>query len=100
VFNSSPGNTPFISVNLNPTLLDLNNDSNFEVVLDAGSSPTTSAIFESSLAPGSGLGGTQNLDLAPALVITANLVAVPEPSSIFLFVIGGAGLLIRRKRSS
>jgi len=100
VFNFFPGNTPFFSVNFDPTLLNLNNDSNFEVVLDAGSSPTTSAIFGSSLAPGSGLGGTENLDVAPALVITAELVAVPEPSSIFLFVIGGAGLLMRRKRSS
>jgi len=100
VFNFDPGNTPFFSVNFDPALLDLNSDTNFEVVLDAGSSPTTSAVFGSSLAPGFGITGTENIGVAPALVITAVLVAVPEPSSVLLVALGGVGLLARRRRSS
>lgn len=96
--NFDAGNTPFLSVTLANDLINLGSDSSFEIVLDAGNNPTTAAVFGSSLAPGVGITGTGNVEVAPVLRITADLVAVPEPSSAVLFAVASLGLLLRRRR--
>lgn len=98
--NFDPGNTPFVSVSFDTSLIDLNSDTVFEVVFDAGSNPDTAAVFGSSLAPGEGIGGTLNVEVAPALRITTDLVAIPEPSSALMASLAGFLLAFHRRRQA
>ena len=85
----------FISISLDPDLLDLSVDNIFSVILDAGEDPDTAAVFGSGLGPNNGLvGGTESVSVSPALRITV----VPEPSSAFLAILAGFGLALRRRR--
>jgi len=95
--------TQFVSVSLDPALLDLNTQNNFEIVLDAGPNPDSAAIFGSSLVGSGqgidgGVGGTNVIAVAPAIRITTDLVAIPEPSSTFLLGLGTLGLMFHRRR--
>ena len=86
----------FISISLDPDLLDLSVDNIFSVILDAGEDPDTAAVFGSGLGPGNNglLTGTDSVSVSPALRITV----VPEPSSAFLAILAGFGLALRRRR--
>lgn len=87
----------FISVVLPASVLDLNSDSSVTFLLDAGASPTTAAMFGTSLGDdGLGISGTDFINRAPALRINAEIV--PEPSVFSLGILAGLGLLARRRR--
>ena len=105
--NSSQSNlngqffTP-ISLNAPDTLLDLNNDTSFSIVLatDNETNPNSGAVFGSGLpegiSPNGGNFGTQSINVAPVLRITA--ITIPEPTTFTLAGSFGLALLFRRKR--
>ena len=89
----------FPAISLDPSLIDINNDTNFEIVLSAGgTSATTGVIFGSSQAPGVGITGTDFVQVAPALRITVEEVAIPEPSVLSLFSLLSLTFLSQRRR--
>ena len=91
---------------LNPaSLLDLNTltaSSRFEIVLATPNetNPNEGAVFGSGNAegasPNGGNFGTANIDVAPALRITA--VVIPEPATFTLAGCAGLAFLLLRKR--
>ena len=85
------------------TLLNLGSDSNFQVVLNTSneSNPNAGAVFGSGLAEGSNNPngdnfGTGNINVAPVLRITAEVI--PEPTVFTLAGCASLILLLRRKR--
>ena len=84
-------------------LLNLGSDSNFQVVLNTSneSNPNAGAVFGSGLPegnvnPNGNNFGTTNIDVAPTLRITAEVI--PEPTVFSLAGCASLILLLRRKR--
>ena len=103
VANDSGLNGNFLpAINLSTGSVDLNNPSDFLITLDIadandgirfGSSLSTAA------APNQGINGTNFVQVAPRLVINADLVAIPEPSSLgFLSLFGMIGITYRKRK--
>jgi len=92
------------SISLSTSSVDLNNPSpsNFLVTFDVaedGNGIRLGSGLSTTAFPNVGINGTDNSTVAPRLVIEADLVAVPEPSSLgFLSVLGLMGLGYRKRK--
>lgn len=89
-------------INLSTGSVDLNNPSNFLITLDIAD-PADGIRLGSGLStstfPNQGINGTNFVQVAPRLVVNADLVAIPEPSTLSLLsLLGMLGMTYRRRK--
>lgn len=90
----------FVSTVLTDLTLDLNTDSEFTFTMAAPNADNGEFYtFGSGAGPNLGFTGTNAIQKAPSIIIDFDLVAVPEPSTTLLSLIGCIFGLSYRKRS-
>lgn len=97
--NASNGD--FFSASLPTSAVDLNTADEFTFTLDIANA-TQGVRLGSDLStpefPNVGINGTEFAQVAPRLIINADLVAVPEPSTSTALLVGLTGMLFCRRR--
>lgn len=92
----------FLNAPLPNSLIDLNTDDEFTITLDVANA-NQGVRFGSDLStpafPNTGINGTDFAQVAPRLIINADIVPIPEPASSTILLIGASSMLLYRKRN-